>query len=127
MLTISSDKLDRIIMLARAFAAQVSGTDPDSGSNPTDDLSIDVLESDGGSSIEEQLKDMIEGLNEDEKLDLVALCWIGRGSYDAADFAAARDTAQSEKSHSTSDYLLGTPLLADYLSLGTNALEALEE
>ena len=127
MLTISSDKLDRIIMLAKEFTAQVSGTDPNSGSNPTDDLAVDVLESDEGSPIEEQLKDSIDGLNEDEKLDLVALCWIGRGTYDAEDLAAARETAQSEKTHSTSDYLLGTPLLADYLILGKDALDALEK
>ena len=41
--------------------------------------------------------------------------WIGRGTYEAEDFSEAVTTARSERVNETSAYLLGVPLLADYL------------
>ncbi|NQW11481.1 MAG: DUF3775 domain-containing protein [Alphaproteobacteria bacterium] len=46
----------------------------------------------------------------DLMIDLVALMWIGRGTFDAETFEVARSTARDEAVHSTSDYLLGSPL-----------------
>ena len=42
-LTISAEKAFFIIVKAREFDEQVAPTDPDSGSNPTDDGEVDVL------------------------------------------------------------------------------------
>jgi hypothetical protein len=43
-LTITPDSAFSIVLKARQFDAKVEETDPDSGSNPTDDSSVDALE-----------------------------------------------------------------------------------
>lgn len=70
----------------------------------------------------DQISDYINGLNEDEALDLVALMWVGRGTYRSEQFDLARQVAAAEATHTTSEYLLGTPLLADYLEDGLEAM-----
>jgi hypothetical protein len=61
-------------------------------------------------------------LNEDEESDLVALAWVGRGTYDVADWDEARRTAREERTTRTEKYLLGMPMLADYLAEGLDAM-----
>ncbi|MBF9029605.1 DUF3775 domain-containing protein [Rhodobacterales bacterium HKCCE3408] len=68
------------------------------------------------------LRTVIEDLNEDEQAELVAIMWIGRGSFEADDFDEAIRTAKSEATIPTADYLLGTPHLADHLEAGIEAL-----
>jgi hypothetical protein len=51
-------------------------------------------------------------------VDLVTLTWIGRGDGTIANWAELRDLACSEHNRWTARYLLGTPLLGDYLSEG---------
>ena len=127
MINISTDTLEGIIMMAREYDAQTPSTDPDSGSNPIDDGQIDVLESGQGSNIDNELKNFIDGLREDEQLDLVALTWIGRGTYDPEDFEEARQVAAAERTVPTSDYLMGIPLLGDYLAQGLAVIDQIAE
>lgn len=70
----------------------------------------------------EELRDLIDDLNDDEAAALVAIVWIGRGDYDAADFEDAKADARDRAEGSTSKYLMGMPLLADYLDSGLDAL-----
>lgn len=127
MINISTDKLEAIIMMAREYDALSPSTDPNSGSNPIDDGQIDVLESGQGSNIDNELKNYIDGLREDEQLDLVALTWIGRGTYEPEDFEEAKQTATAERTAPTSDYLMGIPLLADYLAQGLAVIDQISE
>jgi Protein of unknown function (DUF3775) len=64
----------------------------------------------------------IGGLNVDEQVSLVALTWIGRGTYGPEDLEEAIETARNERVNATSQYLLGIPLLADYLEEGLDKL-----
>jgi light-regulated signal transduction histidine kinase (bacteriophytochrome) len=71
----------------------------------------------------------IESLNEDEKANLVALMWIGRGTFEPEEWDEAVQTALTEATTPTADYLKGSPHLADHLengldALGISALEA---
>jgi hypothetical protein len=43
---------------------------------------------------------------------------LGRGTYDISEWKTALDTARSEHSKRTAEYLLGLPLLGDYLEDG---------
>jgi hypothetical protein len=54
-------------------------------------------------------------MDEDEQSGLVAMMWIGRGDYDATDWKLAVADARARRSGPVSQYLLGTPLLSDYL------------
>ncbi|MEC7299406.1 MAG: DUF3775 domain-containing protein [Pseudomonadota bacterium] len=71
---------------------------------------------------EGELRAFIENLNEDEAISLVALMWIGRGTFDAEELEDAKTTARDEADHPTADYLLGTPHLSDHLENGLDAL-----
>jgi hypothetical protein len=71
---------------------------------------------------EGELRAFIDGMNEDEKVELVAVYWIGRGSFDAEDWAEALDTARAEATTPTADYLLGSPHFPDHLEAGAEAL-----
>ncbi len=61
-------------------------------------------------------------MNEDEKASLVAIMWIGRDTFDADEWDEALQTARQEATTPTEDYLLGVPLLADYLEAGLEKL-----
>ena len=78
----------------------------------------DVLEDFGADSSKVELTAFISGLNEDEQADLIALTWIGRGTYTPEQFDEAVATARAERTTPTETYLLGIPLLGDYLSEG---------
>ena len=71
---------------------------------------------------EGELRAFIDGLNEDEQAELVALTWIGRGSFDASEWDEALLTARQEKVSPTEDYLLGIPHLADHLENGSEMM-----
>ena len=71
---------------------------------------------------EGELRAFIERLNEDEAAELVALFWIGRGSFDADDWQEAVETAQAEATVPTADYLFGSPHFADHLEAGAEAM-----
>lgn len=65
-----------------------------------------------------ELKGAIDTLNEEERLGLVALMWIGRGTFSADEFERAMREARSSDNHHTAEYLIDTPLLPDYLEEG---------
>ena len=122
---IALDKVCEIILRARAVDVKEGITDPDSGSNPTDDGARDVLIASADDMTESELRDVIEGLNEDERADLIALVYVGRGDMEPEEWGAAvrlareRDAAGSV---GTADYLLGIPNLGDLLDEGLSAL-----
>ncbi|MFZ1991727.1 MAG: DUF3775 domain-containing protein [Alphaproteobacteria bacterium] len=115
-LTISPDKVFFIIVKAREFDAKEELSDPDSGSNPSDDKDIDILEEKADDPTFEELASAIRALNIDEQLDLLALTWIGRGDFDAADWKTARAEAAGVGHKHVTRYLVHTPLLSDYLT-----------
>lgn len=75
-----------------------------------------------GSLAGTQLRDFIAGLNEDDKAELTAIAWIGRGSFEAEEFDEAVATARAEATIPTEDYLMGMPHLAENLEGGLEAL-----
>jgi hypothetical protein len=117
-LNIATDKLAFIIEKARAFDVKESDRDPDSGSNPSDDGNADILEDKADDPTREELVGAIRELNEDERAELVALAWLGRGTYDLEEWDEAVSTARSEHGRNAAKYLIGLPLLGDYLEDG---------
>jgi len=122
-LGINPDKVCQIIAKARAFDAKEGMSDPDSGSNAADDGMTDVLEDlpDDVDATRLELVEFIRALDEDEQLNLVALAWVGRGTYDLAEWNEALREARNRHNKRTAEYLLGLPLLGDYLQEGLAA------
>lgn len=71
---------------------------------------------------EGELRGFVDRMDQDEQAELVAIFWIGRGSFDAADFDEAVRVAQAEATIPTVDYLLGSPHFSDHLEAGMEAL-----
>jgi hypothetical protein len=122
---IALDKVCGLIVRARELDGKEGVTDPGSGSNPIDDGWTDVLTSAPGDATEAEIRDMIAGLNEDERHDLIALVYIGRGDLEPEEWGAAVRLAREREDASrlsTSDWLLGIPNLADLLDEGLAAM-----
>jgi Protein of unknown function (DUF3775) len=118
MLEISPSKVARIIIRSRELDAKTGRWD-----TPQDDAEADsILESRASDATEDELRSYISDLNSDEQASLVALMWIGRDTYTADDLEEAIQTARDEASSPTEEYLLGIPLLSDYLASGLEAL-----
>jgi hypothetical protein len=73
---------------------------------------------------ETEFRALVEDLNVDEAAELVALAWLGRGDYDASEWNAALAAARERANRRTAKYLLGMPMLGDWLEDGLEAIGA---
>jgi hypothetical protein len=121
-LAIPLEKVCFVIMKAREFDAKDVVTDPNPGSNPSDDRSAAVLEDHSDDPVLEELRSLISEISADEQIDLVALMWLGRDDRASADWQDVRADAARAHNKATADYLLGDPLLADHLADGLSGL-----
>jgi len=121
---IAADTVCHIIEKARAFDAQVEPEieEDEDASNPVDDEDMAALEGHGENATEEELHEIIEGLNVDARAELVALAWIGRGDFTGEQWRDALGEARDRANDRTAEYLLGLPMLGDYLEEGLAAL-----
>jgi len=118
---IALDKVCELILRARAIDVKEGITDPDSGSNPIDDGNLDSLTASPDDGTEEEVREFIAGLNDDERHDLMALVYIGRGDMEPEEWGAATRLAREREdaaSLPTADWLIGIPNLADLLDEG---------
>jgi len=122
MLEIAPEKVAHIIVKAREFDAKVGAWDDTAEAGDAEEAPDSILEDLAGDPTRAELASFIDALNVDEQVHLVALAWIGRGTFEADELDEAVDTARSEKVVSTARYLLGMPLLADYLEEGLEKL-----
>lgn len=120
-LGISVDNVCFVIFKAREFDAQEDVVEEDPGSNPTDDGFRSVLASYDDDATYDEVKQFIESLDVDEQCELVALAWVGRGDFDLVDWEEAQQLAQDRHTEHTAVYLLGMPLLPDFLQSGLDA------
>jgi hypothetical protein len=121
-LSISVEKVCFVGMKAREFDVKDVDTTSDDGSNPTDDRMMEVLEDRPDDPVVQELVSFIEAMSEDEQVDLVALVWLGRGDFTLEEWDELRSEAARAHNSRTASYLLGTPLLPDYLEEALTAL-----
>lgn len=128
-LDISAEKVAWIILRTREMEGKVAPfmNDPEA----VDEQGGGILENRSQDTTDRELRGFLAALNEDELANLVAISWIGRGTYEPEDWNDVLSTARSERTNSTADYLLKTPDIADQLEAGLEALgiraAALEE
>jgi hypothetical protein len=118
-LEIAPEKVAHVIIKAREYDAKVGAWD--ASSDAAEDPSA-ILEDLSDDPTAAEIAGFIDALNDDEQAHLVALAWIGRGTFEAEELAEAVETARSEQTNSTASYLLGLPLLSDYLEEGLEKL-----
>jgi hypothetical protein len=108
MLNINTETVEYIIDKAHEFQMLGENTADDSveGDDPT----------------YAELKTTIDDLEPDQQVDLVSLMWLGRGDYSVDEWESALEDARESWNNRTAEYLIGTPLLADYLTAGLDQL-----
>jgi hypothetical protein len=97
-----------------------------------DEEEVDVLNEDiaeqfatdfAGDPYYQELTTTIDDLEPDQQMMLVALMWLGRGDYALEEWDDALEFAEETYTDHTAEYLVGTPLLADYLAEGLQQFE----
>ncbi len=131
-LTLSPDTIRELILKARAVSAGMNADYEDGAEHEVelDDRGHDTHHHDG--LAEEEIEDLtarelraaIRELNEDEAAELVALMWIGRGDFEAAEFKLAVEEAKGRADIKPWRYLLDRPLLGEWLEDGLQAIGA---
>lgn len=124
------DTLCRIILRAREYEAQTPsdyapGEDPENVDDENEGT-LSVLEDEMNTSVEEELTAVFEDLGEDQLAEVIAFCWVGQGTYEAADWDEAIDEAGSLVARGTStavEELLEMPMLASVLEAGLATFE----
>lgn len=129
-LNIGLDKVLGIVLKARAFDQEDFPDDADPGSEPEAIQDREEQLDSGDDSTEAELRELIDDLNDDEVVDLIALVWLGRGDFSKDELPEARDLARERHQGSSATYLMGIPTLAEYLAEGVSEagydLEGLE-
>jgi hypothetical protein len=115
---IAPEKVAHVIIKAREYDAKVGAWNDNPQEGDAEEDPNAILEDFSNDPTRAELVAFIEGLNTDEQANLVALAWVGRGTFEKEEFDEAVDTARAERVNSTAAYLLGIPLLADYLEEG---------
>ncbi|MDH5749781.1 MAG: DUF3775 domain-containing protein [Rhodospirillales bacterium] len=123
MQNLSLDKICFIIAKAREFDVKVEPVIPDPGGNPTDDGEVAVLSDYDDDSTYFEVHEFISGLNRDEQNELVAMAWLGRGDFDKSEWDDIVQQADDAHNETTAEYLLGMPLLSDYLEESLDQFE----
>ena len=105
-LSISPEKVCFFIAKAHEFDVTDEVVDPDSEASVVDEATF------------QELTAFINGLTEDEQIDLVALTWLGRGDGTIGDWDELREEAARLHNKHTAAYLLAKPMLGDHLEEG---------
>ena len=117
-LRISPDKVCYVIAKAREFDVKVA---PEELEDDQDDMER-ILEDYADDPTYEELRSFLEAQNDEELEDLLGLVWLGRGDdWSIDDWDELLAEVRDVRERHTVDYLLGTPMLGDYLEEGLAA------
>lgn len=122
MLTIGPDKVCYLIIKVREFDVKMEPEVPDPGDNPVDNANREILFDYPDDPTVDEIRAFLEGLNEDESAEILALVWLGRGDYVVGEWETIVSTALEDVDNRRPEALLGNPLLGDYLEEGLSQL-----
>jgi hypothetical protein len=121
MIDVSPDTVCFIINKAREFHAKEQVAIPEPPNSPADDWAMQVLADHLDDFTYAELRNTINDLEPDQQICLVALMWLGRGDFAIDEWSDALEQARDAYNARTAEYLIATPLVADYLEEGLNA------
>ncbi|WP_417484799.1 DUF3775 domain-containing protein [Maricaulis salignorans] len=111
-----------LILRARAYDSKEQIDDFQSDPDSSEVDFVESMLTGDRDPIRDEIKNWIDCLDEESQVELVALYWIGRGDFDGSEFIAAVREALARRSSPTAEYLLGAPMLGDYLETGLDAV-----
>jgi len=108
-----------LIGKAREFHAKEEVVIPEPALSPgDDDVGRLALADHADDPTFQEFVAAVEDLEPDQQVTLVALMWVGRGDFGPDQWEEAVQTATDEHTARTAEYLISTPLVADYLEEG---------
>ena len=118
MLDLNTETVEHIIERAHEYQTR----DDSRVTDDEDEASLEELDDESYHDVADpvylELKSAIDDLEPDQQISLVALMWLGRGDYVVSEWENALQRAGDSWNERTAEYLIRTPLLADYLSEG---------
>jgi hypothetical protein len=121
MLDINPDVVCEIILRAREFQSKEGVVIPEPPLSPADDWGLQALADHKGDPTYLEAKTAIDDLEPDQQIILVALMWLGRGDFDFNEWDKILQLAEERHTDYTAEYLLSTPLVADFLQIGLSS------
>ena len=123
-LSLSLETICRLIVHARELEAEVPAIETDDEEAPEDsDDDRAVLEDEANGVVKTEIMAMLDDLAEDQVAEILALAWIGRGTYDPSEWDEALEEALDQGGDGTTDQILELPMLAAYLEAGLTAFD----
>ena len=122
MLTIPLERLAYIIEKAREFDAESAPVNENRGADGDDEEIVEILDETRSNPTYQEFVGAINSLNDDERDEIVALTWLGRGDFSKDEWRNAKAAAHERHNGREAAYLAGTPLLADYLEEAVSQL-----
>ena len=86
----------------------------------TDDQ-YDVMLDEKNEAVETEIQALLDDLADDETAEVLALAWIGRGTFEPEDWEDALAEASDGERNDAADQLMDMPMLAAYLEAGLAA------
>ena len=121
-LSIPTDVMRELITRTRAIQGREAEVDPDPGSNPSDDKAIDAIQEAPDDLTRTEVLNVIRDLHVDQKAELVALLWLGRGDAEPAEWEETLKLAADQREVAPERYLLSQPLVAEHWAEGLERL-----
>lgn len=116
MLQIAVEKVCDLIINSLALNATVENDGGDFSELPDIDDAMEFAPEPEDGYLD--LKRIIDKLNEEERLHLVALAWVGRGTFSVDEWDDALEEAKNLANNHISEYLVNMAQLGDYLEEG---------
>ena len=117
MLDLNPETVLFVIDKAHQFHSKEAAVVVEDG-NSTSDWSQNILANSSDDPTYLELKTIIEDLEPDQQVTLVALMWTGRGDFEIGEWAEALAAAGDAWNERSAEYLIGTLMLSDYLTGG---------
>ncbi|KPF73316.1 hypothetical protein IP88_09660 [alpha proteobacterium AAP81b] len=117
-LTIALETVCRLILRLREAEALVVDADDDADA----DGDIDAIDDEGDNPAEEEIRAIVDDMGDDEQAEVIALALVGRGTYEATEWADALDAAVDE-ADDAAEWMLAQPTLSIDLEAGLAAFD----
>ncbi len=123
MIELNPDIVRAVIDRAREFQAKESVVIPDEQLVPPDDAdwAMQVVSGHEGDTMLEEGRTLVDDLEPDQQITLMALMWIGRGDFAPDEWEEALEQGRDLYADNTADILFATPMVSDYLEEGLAA------
>lgn len=122
-LGVNPDQVSYVIALAREIQNSLPSYDGfEDESHRGEAVDQELVRENAYDASYQELSGYLTTLGEDELTSLLALFWIGRGTFDPEELTSALDEAQAVGSRRIPGYLLAQNLMAEHLEEGLIAL-----